>query len=497
MTDPRPSEPSPAADAPAPRVGGSPSTRRWMRRTGAALSVAVLLAGCASTASTTDSAAGGGEEAAATADGGTSNATSESALFDPGTVQDIEITFDQADYDAMIETFSSSGDKEWIEADVTIDGQTITQAGMRLKGNSSLMSLRGGGSGRGGGVAGTASADDPSGLPWLIRLDKFVEGQSYEGETELVIRGNSSETALNEAVALELLGEAGLATQRSASAALSINGGDEVLRLIIENPNDEWDAEAFDTDGLLYKAESGGDYSYRGDDPEAYADIFDQETGDEDDLAPLIDFLDFINNATDEELAAGIDERLDVDAFARYLAIEDLMGNFDDIDGPGNNSYIRIDTETGRATIVAWDHNLAFGAMGGGMGGGAMPEGMTLPEGMTPGGTLPEGVVPPRGAPPQMPGGQAPGGEAPDGAAPQGGGFGGGSNILVTRFKEVPELAARYDEALAELRAELYDSGLASTILQRRADVLREQAPELVDEATIEADVARIESQFA
>jgi len=42
-------------------------------------------------------------------------------------------------------------------------------------------------------------------MPWIIRLDKFVDGQNYEGETQLVVRANSTETALNEAVALELL----------------------------------------------------------------------------------------------------------------------------------------------------------------------------------------------------------------------------------------------------------------------------------------------------
>jgi spore coat protein CotH len=107
------------------------------------------------------------------------------------------------------------------------------------------------------------------------------------------------------------------------------------------------------------------------------------------------------------------------------------------------------------------------------------------------------GVGPGGGARPELPAGQAPGGAAPGGAAPGGGGPGGGSNILVSRFKAVPELAARYEQALAELEADLYDSGLASEILQRRADVLREQASDLVDEATIESEVTQLESQFA
>ena len=35
------------------------------------------------------------------------------------------------------------------------------------------------------------------------------------------------------------------------------------------------------------------------------------------------------------------------------------IDNRDDIDGPGNNSYLYFDAD-GRATVVAWDHNLAL-----------------------------------------------------------------------------------------------------------------------------------------
>ena len=240
-------------------------------------------------------------------------------LFDTSTVHDIEIELDRAEYDAMIDAYRENGDKEWIEADVTIDGTRIERAGLRLKGNSSLFGLGGqaqvgpgGGGGPLGGVGG-ASADEPERLPWLVRLDEFVEDQDLDGLTELVIRSNSSETALNEAVALDLLGQAGLATQRSTHVRLSVNDSDEVLRLVIENPNDEWDARAFENPGILYKAESGGDYRYRGDDAEAYDEVFDQETRtDEPDLEPLTDFLAFINDSSDRQFRRELDDHLDL-----------------------------------------------------------------------------------------------------------------------------------------------------------------------------------------
>ena len=69
----------------------------------------------------------------------------------------------------------------------------------------------------------------PESLPWLIRLDKYVDGQSMDGVTELVVRSNSSETALNEAVALDLLAEAGLVTEDAALVRLSVNGSAQNL----------------------------------------------------------------------------------------------------------------------------------------------------------------------------------------------------------------------------------------------------------------------------
>ena len=67
----------------------------------------------------------------------------------------------------MIATYQETDEKEWIEATVTIDGTTYERVGMRLKGNSSLR--------------GVSDDADPADLPWLIRLDKYVDGQALDG----------------------------------------------------------------------------------------------------------------------------------------------------------------------------------------------------------------------------------------------------------------------------------------------------------------------------
>jgi spore coat protein CotH len=477
---------------------------------------------------------------------------SGTGLFDSSTVHDIAISFAQEDYDAMIQAYQETGDKEWIEATVTIDGKTFENVGVRLKGNSSIMGLRnagmGGRTGRTGAestggdqatgdestayvkaaaapadgqqgfagpMGGDASTDSPETLPWLVDLDRNVENQNYEGVIEFAVRSNTSETALNEAVALDLLQAAGLASQEAVYASFSVNGSEPCLRLIIENPDDLWMAANFSITGALYKAESTGDYSYRGDEADSYAEVFDQEAGKTNaDLTPLIEFLEFINNADDATFNAELPDRLDIDAFATYLAMEELLNNFDDIDGPGNNSYLYYDTKTGKFTVVAWDHNLAFGAMGamGGLGGAGGFGGGTAGAGGFPGvdgqtfdGTLPKGMEPPDGKTPsggmQFPGGTQDdtGAQRPGGAQGQpgaGGGFGGKSNILVQRFKANPEWVQLYEDQLAELKVALYESGTAAEILAGWVDLLKTQASDLVDAATVDQEAANISTQF-
>ncbi len=374
------------------------------------------------------------------------NETTDVDLFDSSVVHTISVDFDQAEYDAMIETFTSTGDKDWISATVAIDGTTYENVGLRLKGNSSLFGLT------------ADTSGNPEDLPWLIRLNKFVDGEDHQDYEDIVIRSNSTETAMNEAVAQELLSLAGLASQDPIATAFAVNGGETELRLAVENPDEEWYEDNFaDEDGLLYKADSEGDYSYRGEDGESYTDVFEQEVGD-DDMQPLIDFLDFINNSDDATFATELAEQLDVEAFATYLAFQDLIGNADDINGRGNNSFLQYDTTNEQFTVVSWDLNLAFDTANVGGGGGA-------------------------------------GGGPPVGGPPAGGGAGGPgdqSNVLVDRFMANADFAAMYTAKTAELSELLFTSGTVDEVIAKWADVLINGAGELVSEATVSADAAAL-----
>lgn len=447
------------------RVGGA-----------AGLSVVLFLASCGLADTTSDASLDGIADDTELAIGA-DLVVSEGSLWDSTQLHTIEFDVDPDAYDAMIQTYIDTGEKDWIVATVTIDGVTHDDAGVRLKGNSSLRDLT------------AATAENPEGLPWLISLDKYVDDQNHQGTFDIVIRSNSTATSMNEAVALELLGAAGLATEEAISTSLTINGGASSLRLAIEHPDAVWEDNHFPEDGgLLYKADSAGNYSYRGDDEAAYDDVFNQKVG-EDDLEPLTEFLDFINNSDDETFANELADRLDVDAFAIYLAYQDLVGNFDDIDGPGNNSYLHFNADNDLFTVVNWDLNLAFNTANVGGGGGQAGGGQ--------GGGEQGGAAGGAGRPPR------------DGANQQGAGqndtaqAGGGQvsppsdgNILAERFQDNEAFVALIEQAKTDLANTLFTSGLADQIVSDWTAMLQTEATAFVDAGTIEANATAITAEF-
>ncbi|BAK36449.1 hypothetical protein MLP_34350 [Microlunatus phosphovorus NM-1] len=403
----------------------------------ATLSLALFLSGCSLA------------DIAATSNSVTAGVTDN--VLDESKLHTISVEVDEATLREMIQTYLDQGDKEWIKATVTIDGETFDDVGIKLKGNSSLRNI---------------TVDTPAQeLPLRIRLDKYVDGQNADGYSDFTVRSNSSETAINEAVALDLLSDAGLASEEAISTRFSVNGSDEKLRLTVQNLDDTWVEQNFPeagADSVLYKSEADGDWSWRGEDGD-YTSSFEVEAGEET-YAPLIELLDLVNNGTAAEIAKKLPTLLDVDSFASYLAFEDLIDNFDDIDGPGNNSYLLWDSATKKFTVVAWDHNLAFGSSPGGGGGRA--------DGGRGGG---------------MPAGQRPSG------MPEGRGSKTKENPLSTAFLANAEWKTLYQQATTDLQAKLIDNGTLTETVGDWSQLLTTGASDLVatDTLTTEADKIR------
>ena len=146
-------------------------------------------------------------------------------------------------------------------------------------------------------------------------------------------------------------------------------------------------------------------------------------------------------------------------------------------------------------TVVAWDHNCAFGLKpGAGVGqrwhgGGQPPGGGGQPSG---GGSAPSNGQVPTGQPPSDAGGQQP----PDAGQQPGGGRGTRANALVDRFNSLMDGETKVSAERDRLKQELYTSGVAQTILDARAKVLTDQAGSLIERSAVEADKQTIAAYF-
>ncbi|MDV6275518.1 CotH kinase family protein [Rhodococcus erythropolis] len=437
----------------------------------------------------------------------TENISGTVDLFDTSVSHQLSLEITDPEYNDMITSFQKGGDKKWITADVTIDGTFVNDASVRLKGNSTLMGVKGDGAMPGGegfelpegvempegmelptdfdpqdmmaGMGSMASADDPTSLPLLISFDENSEGRAYQGMTELSVRPGSP--VVNEAMALSLTADTDQPTQRYAYTVYSINDSATSTRLVLEHPDDTYANSLFESDGYLYKADANSRFEYAGDDQTAYADQFKQINAvDNGNLQPIISFLKWMDAADSEEFDTHLTDWVDVESFARYVATQNLIANGDDMSGPGQNYYLWYDLDTTEISVMSWDLNLAMqGAnttgphdsvsmsMGGAGGGG--PAGM--PEGVAGQAGMPEGGSPPIGAEAQS-GAMTPpaGGEA---TAPAQQGFPGGpngtANALKTRFLESSAFTELYESTYWNLFEQMYGSGRATEILDALA----------------------------
>ena len=303
-----------------------------------------------------------------------------------------------------------------------------------------------GGQGFGGGMGNPDRKTDPDGqanVPYLIRFDKYVSGQSYQGYEYLSIRnyGTSYDAAmLQEPVTNDMARLVGLPATDTAYAGVVINDNPAELYVISEIIDEDYLAKTFENpNGVLYKAEVGSTLSYQGEDPSAYADSFSQETREnEADLAPLIAFMRFLDQADDATFEQQLPAYLDVDAFATYLAVNDLLVNTDSMLGMNNNYYLYWDDAAERFTLLMWDANESMSKLG---GGSSYSIDLSQPAG----------------------GREGMGGR---------GGMGGGSNSLLTRFMAVPAFKALYEDKVKQVYEKVYQSGAALDDVERYAELV-------------------------
>ncbi|NPV51084.1 MAG: hypothetical protein HPY60_07825 [Candidatus Methanofastidiosum sp.] len=281
-------------------------------------------------------------------------------IFDDSLVHEIQIEMTEENYNLMITTFSETGEKDYFPADITIDGVTIKNVGLRLKGNSSLNGLF---------KKNTISQDVQA--PYLIKLDEYVDGQSYQGYKEIAVRTgsfNSGSALLEEPLSLFIYQENGQIVPEYSYASVKIGDNKAYYYVICENIDGNYIEKHFDqTNGILYKKGNSPEFAYKGEDQTKYVSEYEQKTNKKnEDYSKLIEFMKFVSESSDEEFEKELPNWLELDSFMTMIAINELIDNQDSFYNQGRNFYLYYNPETEQFTMLAWDFNLAFGGFGGG-----------------------------------------------------------------------------------------------------------------------------------
>ncbi|MFF5227882.1 hypothetical protein [Dactylosporangium sp. NPDC000521] len=86
-------------------------------------------------------------------------------LFDATVAHTLKLTFRDADYQRIPDAYFDEGEKEYLEADLVIDGVLVPSVGIGLKGNSTLGGLTRNGQTRPGGFRPGGGAQLPGPIP--------------------------------------------------------------------------------------------------------------------------------------------------------------------------------------------------------------------------------------------------------------------------------------------------------------------------------------------
>ncbi|PKO05056.1 MAG: hypothetical protein CVU41_14190 [Chloroflexi bacterium HGW-Chloroflexi-3] len=282
-------------------------------------------------------------------------------------------------------------------------------------------------------------------IPFMIKFDEFVTGQTYQGYTALAIRtygASYDEALLEEPITNHIANLVGLPATQTAYTGFKINDTEEKLYVISELVNQVYLDENFEnSNGVLYKAELGSTLNYKGEDPSSYTESFTQQTRKNDaDFLPLISFMKFLEETDDQAFEKELPEWLDVDSFALYLAVNAMVVNTDSMIGMNNNFYLYYDDVSSQFTVLMWDANESFGKLG-----GSATYDITLSE-----------------VPTAFPGGRM-GGH---------GGMGGGQNVLISRFLGNASFRTLYEDKLKLIYEEVFQGDNLETLVNQYSDLI-------------------------
>ncbi|WP_164002510.1 CotH kinase family protein [Pyxidicoccus caerfyrddinensis] len=244
----------------------------------------------------------------------------------------------------------------YVPATVRFNGLTWWNVGIRYKGNSTLS---------GGWRSGIGK------LPFRLNFDKFedqypeIEGQHFYGFSKLSLSSNQGDTSyIRDHVASDTFLAAGVPTAHTGFMAVYVDhgAGPEYFGLYTsaEDPQQSLlDSHFGNHDGALYEADGTG-ATWAAFDSESFEAQSDAAEATWESVEAAIAAL-HSDRSDAAAWRARLEERLDVDGFLQWLAVNTVMVNWDSYGNMSHNYYLYADPNDGnRLHWITWDHNLSM-----------------------------------------------------------------------------------------------------------------------------------------
>ena len=288
----------------------------------------------------------------------------ENRIFDDDTVHEISVNFTDEDWESFIK---NALQKEYYSANVTIDGETFENVGVRTKGNSTLSTINSSGSHR---------------FSLTVEFDHYDKNINYYGLDKLILNNMTMDGSfMRDYVSYHIFNELDVPAPLSSFAHITINGEDIGLYVALEGIEDGFLKRTVRTTPDLckvYKPDNTGNrrgqtgdqrnlgssvdvkLQYIDDDPASYPVMF--GTGAKSDItdedkARMISALKTLNSFEN------VDTAIDVDELCRYWACCAFINCIDSYIGTTPHNYYLLE-EGGSLRMVPWDYDSAFGNTG-------------------------------------------------------------------------------------------------------------------------------------
>jgi hypothetical protein len=242
---------------------------------------------------------------------------------------------------------------DWTHAGFEFGSVSFTNVAVRIKGNGSWL----------GSLYGPKRA-------FKVDLNRFAKGQKLGGLDELTFNNLIWDySCLSDALGYQFFRDAGVPAPRTAYAWLSASVTKQWdrkplgLYLMVEPVDEAFVAERFGSKKTpVFKPVTYDLFEDLGDDWSAYGTIYDLKTkATPEQQRRVIELARLVSSASDAEFATQIGDFLDLDEFARFVAGEVLLSNYDSILADGQNFYMYLDPRSNKFGFIPWDLDTAWG----------------------------------------------------------------------------------------------------------------------------------------